>query len=76
LNEFYKVAFRKKIYRDVEDLQKDLDEWLATYNNKRTHQGKRCQGQTPIETFIAGMELARQKNLDKKFNGVSDTCQL
>jgi transposase InsO family protein len=76
LNEFYKVAFRKKIYREVEELQKDLDQWIGNYNNTRTHQGKRCQGKTPMETFIAGMGLARQKNLDKEFSGVSDTCQL
>lgn len=28
LNEFCRVAFRKKIYASVEELQKDLDEWL------------------------------------------------
>jgi hypothetical protein len=76
LNEFYRVAFRKKIYASVEELQKDLDEWLQHYNNQRTHQGKRCQGRTPMGTFTAGLDLARQKNLDREFNGVSDTCQL
>jgi transposase InsO family protein len=76
LNEFYRVVFRKKVYASVEELQKDLDEWLEHYNNQRTHQGKRCQGRTPMETFIASLELARQKNLDKEFNGVSDACQL
>jgi transposase InsO family protein len=76
LNEFYRVAFRKKIYASVDELQKDLDEWLERYNNQRTHQGKRCQGRTPMDTFTAGLDLARQKNLDKEFNGVSDTCQL
>ncbi len=76
LNEFYRVTFRKKIYQTVEELQKDLDEWLEHYNNNRTHQGKRCQGRTPMETFKAGLDLARQKNLDKEFNGVSDACQV
>ena len=76
LNEFYRVVFRKKIYASVEELQKDLDEWLEHYNNQRTHQGKRCQGRTPTETFMASLELARQKNLDKEFNGESDACQL
>jgi len=28
LQEFYQVALRKKIYTDLELLQKDLDEWL------------------------------------------------
>ena len=27
LDEFYNIAFRKKIYAGVEDLQCDLDEW-------------------------------------------------
>jgi transposase InsO family protein len=76
LNEFYRVAFRKKIYPSVDELQKDLDEWLEHYNNNRTHQGKRCQGRTSMDTFMASLELARQKNLDKEFNGVSDACQL
>ena len=26
LNEFYKITFRKKLYSDIETLQKDLDE--------------------------------------------------
>ncbi len=29
LNEFYRVAFRKKIYRSLEELQTDLDAWLV-----------------------------------------------
>ena len=40
LNEFYQVTFRKKLYGDLATLQSDLDEWLAHYNNERTHQGK------------------------------------
>ena len=38
--EFYAVAFRKKVYKSIEEVQNDLDEWLNYYNNKRTHQGK------------------------------------
>ena len=38
--EFYAVAFRKKIYTSIEELQNDLDEWLYHCNNERTHQGK------------------------------------
>ena len=40
LQEFYQVTFRKKLYGDLAELQKDLDEWLVYYNNDRTHQGK------------------------------------
>ncbi|MFQ6008726.1 MAG: IS481 family transposase, partial [Candidatus Zixiibacteriota bacterium] len=28
LNEFYRVAFRKKIYRSLDELQEDVDSWL------------------------------------------------
>lgn len=45
LNEFYQVTFRKKLYKTLEELQKDLDEWLSYYNNERTHQGKNVQRQ-------------------------------
>ena len=48
LDEFYSIAFRKKIYLSLDELQQDLDEWLLRYNAQRTHQGKRCQGKTPI----------------------------
>lgn len=43
LQEFYQVTFRKKLYADMETLQKNLDEWLNSYNNERTHQGKVCK---------------------------------
>ncbi len=32
LNEFYQVTFRKKLYGSMEELQKDLDEWIGYYN--------------------------------------------
>jgi transposase InsO family protein len=63
INEFYKITFRKKIYRELDTLQKDLDAFLEHYNNERTHQGKRCQGRTPIQTFLGARELAYEKRL-------------
>jgi transposase InsO family protein len=35
LNEFYRVAFRKKIYRTLEELQADLDTWMQEYNEQQ-----------------------------------------
>jgi transposase InsO family protein len=61
LNEFYRVAFRKKLYRSLEELQADLDRWLTQYNEERPHQGRWCYGKTPIETFIDSIPLAREK---------------
>jgi len=63
LNEFYRVTFRKKIYSDLEALQNDLDEHIVEYNWKCTHQGKRCKGRTPMETFIESKKLFNEKNL-------------
>ena len=51
LQEFYQVAFRRKIYQSIEELQHDLDGWMAYYNGARTHQGKMCCGRTPMQTL-------------------------
>lgn len=61
LQEFYQVTFRKTIYRDIESLQKALDNWIDYYNNDRTHQGKMCCGRTPIATLIDGKKIWQEK---------------
>lgn len=61
LDEFYKVTFRKKIYRGLEELQDDLDAWIDFYNNERTHQGKMCCGRTPMQTLLNGKHLWHEK---------------
>ena len=63
LDEFYQVTFRKKLYSTMEELQKDLDEWIESYNNERTHQGKMCNGRTPMETLLDGKSIWVEKNL-------------
>jgi len=63
LQEFYQIAFRKKLYRNLEELQEDLDVWILKYNEQRTHQGKMCCGRTPLETFLDGMRISREKQL-------------
>ena len=63
LQEFYQVTFRKKIYRDIETLQFDLDLWLEEYNHERTHQGKMCCGRTPMETLEDGKRLWEEKKI-------------
>ena len=61
LDEFYRVAFRKKIYRTVNELQADLDLWLTEYNERRPHQGRWCFGKTPMQTFLDTIPLAKEK---------------
>jgi transposase InsO family protein len=63
--EFYAVAFRKKIYSTLEELQLDLDQWIEQYNNERTHTGKYCYGRTPMETLLEALPLAKEKMLDE-----------
>ncbi|MCB9106037.1 MAG: transposase [Anaerolineales bacterium] len=50
-DEFYQVAFRKKLYTSLDELQADLDEWLESYNRERPHTGKYCDGRTPFQTL-------------------------
>jgi transposase InsO family protein len=61
LDEFYRVAFRKKVYGSLEELQKDLDVWLKEYNEERPHSGKYCYGKTPMQTFKDSLLMTREK---------------
>ena len=65
LQEFYQVAFRKRIYEDIDTLQADLDEWLHHYNTERTQQGKMCCGRTPFETMNEGKQIWKEKFLNQ-----------
>ena len=49
-NEFYANAFRRKIYH---------------YNHDRTHSGKHCFGQTPMQTLKDSIPLALAKQLNR-----------
>lgn len=66
-DEFYQVAFRKKVYTALDELQVDVDEWLERYNRERPHTGKYCHGRTPLQTFRDTAHLAHQKRLDQQF---------
>ena len=65
LQEFYQIAFRKHLYESIEQLQKDLDEWIDHYNNERTHQGKICEGKTPMQTLEGGKSIWKEKFVDQ-----------
>jgi hypothetical protein len=60
-DEFYSVAVRKKVYRNISDIQLDLDEWIRQYNHERTHSGKYCYGKTPMRTFMDSIPLVKEK---------------
>lgn len=63
--EFYAIAFRRKLYSSLAALQDDLDQWMDFYNTQRPHSGRYCFGKTPMETFNESVTLARQKMLDQ-----------
>lgn len=66
-DEFYAVAFRKKLYRSLDELQTDLDVWIKGYNLERTHSGKYCFGRTPYQTFLETKAIAQNKMVDSLF---------
>ncbi len=71
-DEFYAVAFRKKIYNTLEELQQDVDLWIDYYNNERPHSGRYCDGRTPKQTWNETLHLAQKKMLDTLYqNDVS-----
>jgi len=71
--EFYSTAFRKKLYRTIDELQADLDNWLREYNEERSHSGKYCYGKTPLKTFLDSKQMALDKMLDRTHLTTSDT---
>jgi Integrase core domain len=71
--EFYSTAFRKKLYRGLDELQSDLDEWMGEYNRERSHSGKYCYGNTPMQTFLDSKHLAHEKMLDRTLTTPSDS---
>jgi transposase InsO family protein len=64
LDEFFRTAFRQKLFASLEALQKDLDTWLQHYNCERPHRGYRKQGRRPVETFELGKK--RREELAKE----------
>jgi transposase InsO family protein len=63
LDEFYRVTFRKTFYRTLEALQTDLDRFLDAYNHDRPHQGRWCDGRTPMQTLLESRGLAQEKQI-------------
>ena len=51
LDEFYCAAFRKKLYRSPEELQRDADEWVRQYNEKGPTVGSIVMAKLPCKYF-------------------------
>jgi transposase InsO family protein len=59
--ESFTLAFRRKLYTSVDELQVDLDSYLGFYNRERAHQGYRARGRTPYQAFLDGRNLAQER---------------
>jgi hypothetical protein len=57
------------VYRSIEEIQVDLNEWVRQYNHERTYSGKYCYGKTPMQTCIDSIPPAKEKLFSY---GVSD----
>jgi len=58
--EFFKIAFRTKIFTSLAELQEDLDAWLESYNTTRPDQGYRTQGRTRSQAFNDALEPEKE----------------
>jgi transposase InsO family protein len=70
-DEFYSIAFRKRLYASLESLQADADAWIRESNEVRPHSGKYCFGKTPMQTFLDAKHLSDEKQLDRVPVGTS-----
>ena len=61
---FTRLHFKKKVYTNVEELQKDLDGWIEYYKHHRMKQGKMCYSRTPMKTFYDGLKIRKENKLD------------
>ena len=51
LDECFRVQGRTNWYTDPDEIQRDLDVFMAFYNFRRTHQGYRVRGRTPAKAL-------------------------
>ena len=67
LDEHFRIMGRKKWYESIDEMQKDLNTYLSTYNNKRPHQGRNMKGRTPYTVFVEQLpKEVTNKTDDKK----------
>lgn len=71
--ECYDIIFRKKLYRSLEELQIDVDQWIRQYNEQRPHSGKYCYGKTPMQTLLDAKKLVQEKNISAIMEQAQDT---
>ena len=66
LDEHFRVMGRKKFYESIEEMQKDLDAYLGTYNTKQPHQGRGMNGRTPADIFQRCLPKPKKQKEEKR----------
>ena len=59
LDECFRVKGRTTWYMAPEEIQRDLDVFIAFYNEQRTHQGYRLKGRTPAQALREALGIER-----------------
>ena len=63
LDECFRVKGRQTFYLTIEEIQHDLDDFMAYYNLDRTHQGYRLNGRTPAQALRETLGIDLLPNL-------------
>lgn len=64
LDEHLRIMGRKKFYESIDEMQKDLDDYLKQYNQERPHQGRNMKGRTPYQVFKETLSKNDKNNLN------------
>lgn len=57
LEECFRVAGRTTWYQRIDEIQADLDRFLACYNLERSHQGYRLRSKTPVQALREALNV-------------------
>lgn len=66
LNKHFRTEGRKTFYKSIEQMQKELNAYLVSYNTRRPHQGRGMKGRTPIQAFTDGLKLMPKPDLSQQ----------
>lgn len=61
LEEFYQTIFRKKFFYSLNELQNELNKYLAFYNFQRVHFGAVKSGAIPIDVLLAKQSVLQHR---------------
>tara|TARA_A100001391_G_scaffold108230_2_gene72651 strand:- start:8908 stop:9309 length:402 start_codon:yes stop_codon:yes gene_type:complete len=50
----------REVHENVDEMQTDLDDYLARYNTKQPYQGRDMKGRTPYPMFVKGLHKEKK----------------